>query len=87
MLKEQSIFTVSKGSKYYQIKKGWKGSVISITHLGKEYSYNVKVMIWIDGRKICLRAINKNRLNDDVVRLLGPDPTHRIEIRPNETNG
>lgn len=85
MIQQGTIFTVTKGSRYYNIKKGWHGSVLSITHLGKDYSYNVSVLIWVDGRKIELRVTNKNRLNDDVVRLLGPDPTHRIEVRANES--
>lgn len=87
MIQQGTIFTVIKGNRYYNIKKGWQGSVLSVTPLGKDYSYNVDVLIWIDGRKISLRTTSKNRLNDDVVRLLGPDPTHRIEVRANENNG
>lgn len=85
MIQQGAIFTVTKGSRYYNIKKGWQGSVLSVAHLGKDYGYNVSVLIWVDGRKIELRVTNKNRLNDDVVRLLGPDPTHRIEVRANES--
>lgn len=80
-----SRIRVLKGCNAIGITKGSRARVQSVTELGPDYSYAVRVELaflnsFASGKTFRLYARHANRLADGIVNLNDGDPTHKIAI-------
>lgn len=79
-----SKFKVVKGCVAFGLNKGMSGKVLDIKPFGREYNYNVRIHLEINGRSLCLWARHPNRLEDAEIRLIRGNPLEYVEIQAME---
>ena len=75
---------IVKGCAARGVIKG-TSATITVTPLGKEYGYSVKVALYFlngkwAGKTLVFNARHPNRLSDSVVRMNDGNPFHTIEV-------
>ena len=80
-----NIVRIAKGCAARDVRKG-STATITVTPLGSEYSYVVKVAFafrtgTLAGKTLVFYARHPNRLSDPVVRMNDGTPLHVIEVR------
>lgn len=74
---------IVKGCAARNIAKNGSAQIVSVTPLGPDYGYSVRVVLAMlrgDGKAHVLFARHPNRLADAVIRLNDGNPTHTVEI-------